>query len=449
MIKRKLISILSAMSLVLSSLTVVPAFAEGTAPKCTVHTETSMSFQSRDEDKCVWVCLDCPELEREPQEFLHTTEACEYCGWDPSKDNGEHSLGEWKNNDTSHWKECENPNCSETEGTKFLEATHDGAICSICGYDSTDGGEHNFSIYQYNSSGHWKVCTNPNCSETAGTKFQTGSHNGTACDVCGWAPHIHTDASSWSTDATNHWKVCTSGTCDDPTYKGSLGAHTYNGKTNVASCSICGKTNPNYQEEHTHTFESSWSTNDNKHWKASTCGHSVTKDEGKHDFGDNEKKCKTCGLSNPNYDKDASSKTSNSSAPTRAQIEQDMTPKTMAAATSKIDKEAAALMPATTFNMAEYRTTAGFAAGIMKAANLNGKNKQLTVYTTAPVSIDKSVLVTAQSAGVDFVYYFNYKNHLYRITIPAKADVTKVLESRGFSGPLFVGAVLGTSALVK
>ena len=63
------------------------------------------------------------------------------------------------------------------------------------------------------------------------------------------------------------------------------------------------------KKEHMHTFEETWTTNDEKHWKASTCEHRIKLQEGKHDFGDSEMgagngksyyTCKICG-----YIKDA------------------------------------------------------------------------------------------------------------------------------------------------
>ena len=59
----------------------------------------------------------------------------------------------------------------------------------------------------------------------------------------------------------------------------------------------------NGQSEHTHTYATEWSTNETNHWHASTCGHDVKGEEGKHTFGDwvvkselkEEHVCSVCG----------------------------------------------------------------------------------------------------------------------------------------------------------
>lgn len=68
--------------------------------------------------------------------------------------------------------------------------------------------------------------------------------------------------------------------------------------TMLVSVVACSK------EEHTHTFADAWSSSDEKHWKASTCGHDVKDQEGDHVFGNGEMgaentkiyyTCQTCG----------------------------------------------------------------------------------------------------------------------------------------------------------
>ena len=57
------------------------------------------------------------------------------------------------------------------------------------------------------------------------------------------------------------------------------------------------------KENHLHTFDSEFKSDDDFHWRQATCGHDVKKDFGPHDFGETLKKedgseyeiCKTCG----------------------------------------------------------------------------------------------------------------------------------------------------------
>lgn len=53
------------------------------------------------------------------------------------------------------------------------------------------------------------------------------------------------------------------------------------------------------------------------------------------------------------------------------------------------------------------------------------------------------------NSKVDVVYMFMHEGHLYKVTIPAGTDVTKIIEKNGYSGPLYIGARLGTSQLIK
>lgn len=57
------------------------------------------------------------------------------------------------------------------------------------------------------------------------------------------------------------------------------------------ACTACGSTQQN--DEHQHTYETSWSFDAEKHWHAANCGHDVRKDEAAHTPQNG--KCTVCG----------------------------------------------------------------------------------------------------------------------------------------------------------
>lgn len=99
------------------------------------------------------------------------------------------------------------------------------------------------------------------------------------------------------------------------------------------------------------------------------------------------------------------------------------------------------------FNVSKITTTRGFVAAVGKIAKDNAKEKTLTLYSDKPFAFNATSLTTVVNANKDFVYMFKHDGHLYKITIPAGAKVD--LEGQMFAGPLYIGAKLGTSVLVK
>lgn len=106
---------------------------------------------------------------------------------------------------------------------------------------------HNF-VWEWSYGAHWQTCTSIMdgiC--TALEEENWGLHcldSDGKCTICGYsrAPHNHSYATTWSSDATTHWHACTStvGTCNAP--KADEAAHTFNSSY---ICTICGfKSNP-------------------------------------------------------------------------------------------------------------------------------------------------------------------------------------------------------------
>ena len=92
-----------------------------------------------------------------------------------------------------------------------------------------------------------------------------------SCDEGGAAGggHTHTYSSTWSSNETEHWYPAT---CEHGENKGSLAAHADADEDGV--CDVC-----QYEVGHTHSYASEWSTDENNHWKAATCTHTAEKGE--------------------------------------------------------------------------------------------------------------------------------------------------------------------------
>ena len=105
-------------------------------------------------------------------------------------------------------------------------------------------------------------------------------------------------------------------------------------------------------------------------------------------------------------------------------------------------------VPSRAYNMSAYKTVKGFVTGINKISK-NAVKGTVSIYTDKPICFSKYILESIKKNNITLVYYFMHEGHLYRITIPAGADITKLLESNGFAGPLYVGKQLGTSTLIK
>ena len=56
---------------------------------------------------------------------------------------------------------------------------------------------------------------------------------------------------------------------------------------------------PAPEPEHTHTFSAEWSSNSDKHWHMATCGHDVKDAEGAHVDANSDQKCDVCAYPMP------------------------------------------------------------------------------------------------------------------------------------------------------
>ena len=123
---------------------------------------------------------------------------------------------------------------------------------------------------------------------------------------------------------------------------------------------------------------------------------------------------------------------------------------------SFVSKEALNALPAevkgmtskdTVYNISKITTTQGFVAALDKIVKATPKNGKVTLYSSEPFAFNKKALAAVTNANKDIVYIFNHKGHLYQVTIPAGVKVDLSLAT--FAGPLYIGAQLGTSVLIK
>ena len=103
--------------------------------------------------------------------------------------------------------------------------------------------------------------------------------------------HTHTYSDLWSSDSQNHWHAAT---CEHTDLRSDVAAHSDG--DGDGKCDACGYIMEQTPPEHTHTFESAWTSDETGHWHAATCEHSDQKSGyAAHSDGDGDGKCDVCG----------------------------------------------------------------------------------------------------------------------------------------------------------
>ena len=103
--------------------------------------------------------------------------------------------------------------------------------------------------------------------------------------------HTHTYSDLWSSDSQNHWHAAT---CEHTDLRSDVAAHSDG--DGDGKCDVCGYIMGQTPPEHTHTFESAWTSDENGHWHAATCEHTDQKSGyAAHSDGDGDGKCDVCG----------------------------------------------------------------------------------------------------------------------------------------------------------
>lgn len=107
--------------------------------------------------------------------------------------------------------------------------------------------------------------------------------------------HNHTYAKTWSSDKTGHWHECSCGAKNDEA-KHKFGewrvtvppTETEDGEKE-RTCDDCKYIEKAVEAKlsHTHTYATTWTSDETHHWHAATCGHeSEVKDKAEHTFGE-------------------------------------------------------------------------------------------------------------------------------------------------------------------
>lgn len=119
----------------------------------------------------------------------------------------------------------------------------------------------------------------------------------TSFAAVGCKKHKHTYEEKWTTTETHHWH---NATCEHEEEQGSYGAHSYDANY---KCTVCDYQHfhtydANYKcacgYQHTHGFETTWTSNDRYHWYETTCGHSEIIKRISHTLNA-DYKCTVCG----------------------------------------------------------------------------------------------------------------------------------------------------------
>ncbi len=141
--------------------------------------------------------------------------------------------------------------------------------CNVCGL--TRETAHNFSkVWTKGVHEHWHACTK------CGEKSDIADHfpgpaateeKAQLCLTCGYVMtaklnHTHKFESSWTSDETGHWYACEG--CED---QKELNEHSYDNACD-ADCNICG-----FVTENAHAFDENWQSDEIGHWSVCTvCG---------------------------------------------------------------------------------------------------------------------------------------------------------------------------------
>ena len=270
----------------------------------------------------------------------------------------------WTSDSDYHWHNCTAAGCTVNDNSQKdgyaahtpsdwiidrpATETQEGSqykACTVCGYETDrevipatgttqPGHTHSWdTAWTSDPDYHWHNCTAAGCtvndnSQKDGYAAHTASgwiidrpatatQDGTrhkACTVCGYRmasetipatgtpqpEHTHKWDTSWSSNSSHHWHNCTAADCtvSDNSQKNGYAAHTpgdwiidqpatatQDGKRHK-ECTVCGyktasETIPatgTPQPEHTHKWDTSWSSNSSHHWHNCTAADCTVSD---------------------------------------------------------------------------------------------------------------------------------------------------------------------------
>ncbi len=209
---------------------------------------------------------------------------CDKC---PCVLNHEHKYEtQWTFDANKHWHKASCGHQVRQDEANHADANNDG-ICDTCAYDYDH--THTYAnIWSITDGGHWHA---PSCGHNVPGIDKTAhldSNNDGLCDDCGYSDgHEHTFDTAWTTDENDHWMAPT---CGHDVPPAELGKHVDGNGDGV--CDVCGST-----QAHFHSFdESEWVSDATGHWYAATCEHGDQKKSfAAHDGYEATGICASCG----------------------------------------------------------------------------------------------------------------------------------------------------------
>ena len=167
---------------------------------------------------------------------------------------------------------------------EHIDENNDG-ICDECkwDYDHTHTYEETASHDDYN---HWYDVTCGHDVQEKDRASHLDENNDGICDGCAWDyGHTHTHESTWSHDNESHWRAVSCGHCAEVKDRAS-----HADENNDGVCDVCA-----WDYGHTHSYASEWASDDNYHWHNAACGHSIDVDgKAAHLDENNDGLCDVC-----------------------------------------------------------------------------------------------------------------------------------------------------------
>lgn len=106
-------------------------------------------------------------------------------------------------------------------------------------------------------------------------------------------------------------------------------------------------------------------------------------------------------------------------------------------------------MPSNTYNFSGCITPNAAIKGINKIVEKNPAQKNISIYSDKPITLNKEFLDNIRNKNITLTYYFMHQGHFYSITITSNVNSSLIFVNSNYEGPLYVGKVLETSRLIK
>lgn len=129
----------------------------------------------------------------------------------------------WKHNDTYHWHECTDADCTEIkdkeEHSGGTATCTERAVCRVCNTHYGEVSEHEFGgEYKYSAAGHWQECQHEGCTETSSiTDHVYDNNSDTTCNTCDYVRIVTPGYSGKTDNVTNKTEDKNAGTAASTT----------------------------------------------------------------------------------------------------------------------------------------------------------------------------------------------------------------------------------------